>query len=86
MVAQVHGFVLFGIFPLLYHSLPGASGLTRSVSFALLAWFFRIVMSAASQWVIFNVPAQALPYSAGAGLGESRILGMLYGLTPKPAL
>jgi hypothetical protein len=50
-----------------------------------LAWLFRVVMSAASQWVMFNVPAQALLYSVGAGLGEMLILGVLYGLTLKLA-
>jgi hypothetical protein len=76
-----YGFVMAGVFLLLYHSLPGATGLVKGVSFALLVWFFRVVMSAASQWVMFNVPAQALLYSLGAGLGEMLILGVLYGLT-----
>jgi hypothetical protein len=81
VIDLVYGFVMAGVFLLLYHSLPGATGLVKGVSFALLVWFFRVVMSAASQWVMFNVPAQALLYSLGAGLGEMLILGVLYGLT-----
>jgi hypothetical protein len=81
VIDLVYGFVMAGVFLLLYHSLPGATGLVKGVSFALLVWFFRVVMSAASQWVIFNVPAQALLYSLGAGLGQMLILGVLYGLT-----
>ena len=80
----VYGFIMAGVFLLLYNSLPGESGLVKGVSFALLAWFFRVVMSAASQWVMFNVPIGALLYSLVAGLGEMLILGMLYGLTLKP--
>lgn len=81
VIDLVYGFVMAGVFLLLYHSLPGATGLIKGASFGLLMWFFRVVMSAASQWVMFNVPAQALLYSLGAGLGEMLILGALYGLT-----
>jgi hypothetical protein len=80
----VYGFIMAGVFLLLYNSLPGESGLVKGVSFALLAWFFRVVMSAASQWMMFNVPVKALLYSLVAGLGEMMILGILYGLTLNP--
>lgn len=39
----------------------------------------------ASQWVMFNVPAKALLYSLVTGLGEMFALGVLYGLTLRPA-
>ena len=52
---------------------------------AFLVWFFRVVMSAASQWVMFRVPGKAVLYSLVAGFGEMLILGVLYGLTLKPA-
>ena len=74
-----------GLFLLLYESLPGETGLLKGVSFALLAWFFRVVMYAASQWMMFNVPAELLLYSLLTGLAEMLILGILYGLTLKPA-
>ena len=67
----VYGFVMAGVFLLLYHSLRGATGPLKAVSFACLAWFFRVVMYAASQWVRFNVPAQALLYSVGAGIARN---------------
>lgn len=79
-----YGFVMAGAFLLLYKSLPGKTGLLKGVSFAILAWFFRVVMCTASQWMMFNVPAQALLYSLAAGLGEMLMLGMLYGLILKP--
>jgi hypothetical protein len=80
-----YGFIMAGVFLLLYQSLPGPSGLVKGVSFALLVWFFRVVMSAASQWVMFKVPAEAHLYSLVTGLGEMLILGVLYGLTLSPA-
>ncbi len=82
----VYGFVLAGVFLLLYKSLPGEAGVVKGVSFALLAWFFRVVMQAASQWVMFKVPVETALYSLVAGLGEMLILGALYGLTLKSAL
>ena len=83
-VDLVYGFVMAGLFLLLYESLPGETGLLKGVSFALLAWFFRVVMYAASQWMMFNVPAELLLYSLLTGLAEMLILGILYGLTLKP--
>jgi hypothetical protein len=86
VIDLVYGFVLAGVFLLLYKSLPTETGLVKGVSFACLVWFFRVVMYAASQWVMFNVPVEALLYSLVTGLGEMLILGALYGLTLKPAL
>ncbi len=79
------GFVMAGAFLLLYESLPGSSGVLRGVSFALIVWFFRVVMSVASQWMIFQVPARTLLYSLAAGLAEMLVLGVLYGLTLSPS-
>ena len=79
------GFVMAGAFLLLYESLPGSSGVLRGVSFALIVWFFRVVMSVASQWMMFQVPARTLLYSLAAGLAEMLVLGVLYGLTLSPS-
>jgi hypothetical protein len=84
LIDLVYGFVMAGVFLLLYSSLPGETGLIKGVSFAVLVWFFRVVMSNASQWVMFKVPVETLLYSLVAGLGEMLILGGLYGLTLKP--
>jgi len=86
LIDLVYGFVMAGVFLLLYKSLPGGTGLVKGVSFAVLAWFFRVVMYTASQWVMFNVPVETLLYSLVMGLGEMLILGVLYGLTLKPAM
>jgi len=84
VIDLVYGFVMAGVFLLLYKSLPGGTELVKGMSFACLVWFFRGVMYTASQWVMFNVPIEALLYSLVTGLGEMLILGVLYGLTLKP--
>lgn len=80
----VYGFVMAGIFLLLYASLPGELGILKGISYAFLAWFFRVIMSVASQGMMFKVPLQALVYTLLAGLLEMCILGILYGVTLSP--
>jgi hypothetical protein len=82
----VYGFVMAGSFLLLYPSLPGDVGLLKGIGFALLVWFFRTVMYVASQWMMLKVPAKALLYTLVAGLIEMLVLGILYGLTLRPAV
>ena len=79
-----YGFAMAALFLVLYDSLPGEPGVVKGMSFAGVAWFFRVVMQVASQWMMFNVPVKALAYSLVTGLGEMLVLGILYGLTLKP--
>ena len=55
------------------------------MSFALIAWFLRVVMAAASQWMMFDVPVKTLLYTLLTGLGEMLVLGILFGLALRPA-
>ena len=80
----VYGFVLAGIFLLLYASLPGGAGWVKGISFGLLASFFGVVMASVSSFMMFNVPAAALAYTLLTRLGEMLALGILYGLTLRP--
>lgn len=82
----IYGFVMAGVFLLLYESLPGDTGLVKGISFAGLVWFFRVLMAVASQWMTFDVPVAALVYTLVTGLVEMLILGLLYGLTLKPSM
>ncbi len=84
MIDLAYGFIMAGVFLLLYRSLPGEAGLVKGISFALFVWFFRVAMSVASSWMMFNVPAGALIYSLITGLLEMLVLGVLYGATLKP--
>jgi len=85
IIDLAYGFILAALFMLLYPVLPGATGVVKGLSFGLMAWFFRVVMSVASQWMMYKVPLNTLLYSLFTGLGEMLILGILYGLTLQPA-
>ncbi len=85
LIDLLYGFLLSGIFLVLYPSLPGELGVVKGLSFALMVWFTRVVMSIASQWMMFVIPAKSLLYTAITGLGEMLVLGVLYGLTLRPA-
>lgn len=84
VIDLVYGFVLAGLFILLFPSLPGKSGIMKGFSFALIVWFLRVGMNLLSQWMMYRVPAFTLGYLALAGLFEMLVLGTLYGLTLKP--
>jgi hypothetical protein len=84
VIDLAYGFILAAVFLLLHQSLPGGTGLEKGLSFAILVWFFRVVMSVASTWVMFIVPARTLVYTLFAGLAEMVILGILYGFTLHP--
>jgi hypothetical protein len=75
-----YGFIMAGIFLLLYRALPGRSRFVKGLSFGLLVWFFRVVMPAVSTWMMFEVPANTILYNLVTGLGEMLVLGIVYGL------
>jgi len=79
-----YGFIMAAMFLLLYKSLPGESGLVKGLCFGLLAWFFRVVMSGASTWMILEVPAGLVFYNLVTGLGEMVLIGFFFGLILKP--
>jgi len=85
LIDLAYGFILAATFVILYKSLPGRAGLVKGVSYAVLVWFLRVVMSAASQWMTLNVPASALLYGVLMGFGEMVVLGILYGMTLRPS-
>jgi len=80
----VYGFIMAGIFLLLYKGLPGDTGLVKGLSFAVLAWFFRVAMSTASSWMMFKIPVRTLLYTLFTGLGEMLILGKICGVFLNP--
>ncbi len=84
MIDLMYGFVLAGMFMLLSPALPGSSGLVKGLSFAAGLWFVRVVMGAASTWMMFKVPAGMIAYVITTGLVEMLALGILYGITLVP--
>ncbi len=84
LIDLAYGFILAGIFLVLYASLPGNSGVLKGLSFAAMAWFFRVVMYAASTWMMYTVPLPTILYHLIAGMLEMLVLGVLFGLTLRP--
>ncbi len=84
LIDLAYGFILAGLFLLMYASLPGESGFLKGISFALIVWFLRVVMSVLSQWMMFKIPVKTLLYDLGSGLGEMLVLGILYGIALRP--
>jgi hypothetical protein len=83
LIDLAYGFILAGIFLLLFQSLPGESGLLKGLSYGLIIWFFRVVMYGATQYVMFNINPSLLFYIIVSGLLEMMILGAFFGLTLK---
>ena len=81
IIDLIFGFAMAGAFLLLYNGLPGDHGIVKGLAFGLILWFFRVVMSAASQWMMFTVPIKSTLYTVAAGLVEMLVIGVLYGLT-----
>ena len=79
-----YGFVMCGIFLLIYNSLPAESPLIKGIIYGLFIWFFRVIMSVLSIYMTQQVPAKTLIYILLSGLVEVLIIGMFYGLTIKP--
>ena len=80
----LYGFIIGFIFLLLFNALPGESGIVKGILFALIIWFFRVLMSVLSSWMMFTIPMTTLFYMLVTGLIEMLILGISYGLFLKP--
>ncbi len=78
-----YGFVMCGIFLLIYNSLPSESPLIKGVIYGLIIWFFRVIMSVLSIYMTQQVPTKTLIYILLTGLAEMLIIGIFYGLTIK---
>lgn len=85
VIHLAYGLVMAWMFLLLYGALPGRGGLEKGMSFALLGWFFRVVMGTVGQWMIINIPVETAVYLLLIGLVEMLVVGVLYGLTLRPS-
>ena len=75
----VYGFILCGVFLLLYKSLPGV-GIVKGFGYGVLMWIFRVMMYAITQWMMFTIPMGTILYMILAGLFEMLIIGGLIGI------
>jgi len=86
LVDLIYGIVMAAIFLILYDSLSGETGLLKGLSFGVLVWFFRVVMSVATEWITREIPQTTLLYNLLGGLLEMLVLGAVYGLTLNPEI
>jgi hypothetical protein len=80
----LYGFVMCGIFLMLFNSLPSDNPLIKGLVYGFIIWFFRVIMSVLSTYMTQQVPAKTLVYILLTGLVEVLIMGIFYGLTIKP--
>jgi len=74
-----YGFLLTGVFLLLFRSLPGETSVTRGLSFAVIVWAFRVAMGVAGEWMMMTVPFTVHTYRLLSGLVEMLVLGAVMG-------
>jgi len=79
-----YGFIMGFIFLMLYSALPGSTGIIKGIAFALIIWFFRVLMSVLSNWMTLDIPLASLLYTALTGLIEMLIIGIIFGIFLKP--
>jgi hypothetical protein len=84
LIDLFYGFVMCGIFLLLYNSLPSDNAVIKGVIYGLIIWFFRVLMSVLSTYMTLQIPVKTLAYVLLTGLIEVIIIGIFYGLTIKP--
>ena len=79
----VYGFIINGLFIVLYNSIPGDIALIKGVEFTGIIWIFRVLMNSVSQWMMFNIPIKTILYSLISGLLEMTIIGIIVGIFSK---
>lgn len=85
LIDLAYGFILAGLFLLLYASLPGQAGWLKGLSYATIVWIFRGVMTAAAEWLMYKIPVRTLLYRLFTSLAELFMLGILFGFFLHPA-
>lgn len=76
-----YGLFMAALFFILYPSLPGSGGFQKGLSYGTLTWFFRVLMSTLSSWMVLIIPLSTLLYTLVTGFIEMLILGIFYGMT-----
>lgn len=84
LIDLFYGFVMCGIFILIYSSLPSDNPVIKGVIYGLIIWFFRVLMSVLTTYMTLQIPVKTLVYISLTGLTEVIIIGIFYGLTIKP--
>ena len=79
VIDLAYGFILVGLFIILYTSLPGATGMAKGLAYGGMVWVFRGLMYGLSQWMMLRLPLRTLLYLLVSALIELLLLGLLIG-------
>lgn len=83
LIDLFYGFIIAGIFKIIFPVLPSNSRITKGIIFGTGMWFFRVVMSVISNWMMFAIPLKISIYILLTGLFEMLLLGMINGMIIK---
>jgi len=83
LIDIVYGFIISGVFLLILPVLPSENGIVKGLVFGLGMWFFRVIMGAVSNWMMFKIPVNTILYMLVTGFIEMIILGIINGLIIK---
>lgn len=83
LIDLFYGFVISGIFIIIMPALPTEIGIIKGLTYGFGMWFFRVLMSVISNWMMFNIPGKTLIYLLLTGMIEMIILGIINGLIIK---
>jgi len=83
IIDLLYGFIISGIYLVLIPALPTGYGMIKGLTYGLGMWFFRVLMSVLSSWMMYTIPGKTLVYILLTGLAEMLILGLLNGLLIK---
>ena len=84
IIDLLYGFVMAGLFLILYKGIPGKRGWIKGLNYGLIIWFFRVLMYVVTIWMCFIIPVQTLLYILITGFGEMLVLGLIYGISLNP--
>lgn len=78
------GFVLAGLYLILYRGIPVPPGIARAMAFGFIVWVLRSLMTTFSHWTMYDIPARTHLYALFAGLLQSLVVSLFYGLALSP--
>jgi len=83
LIDLMYGFAISGIYLMIMPVLPTEYGIIKGLTYGLGMWFFRVLMSVLSSWMMYTIPGKTLVYILLTGLAEMLIMGVLNGLILK---
>jgi hypothetical protein len=78
-----YGFMMYGIFLIMFNCLPGENQFAKGLVYGLMIWFFRVLMSVASTYMMYQIPVKTMIYTLLTGFLEMVAIGSFYGLMTK---